>query len=583
MMMGGYVWMYNRLSEEVRNQIVFSKRPGKEHPMARYEGFWPHTVVLPKGFVKFGGALPLPCDIIYERDVAVQLRDKVTIYIDVFRPVTEEKVPVVFHSTTFGKNGSYSLILDGKCLDNRMLSGFQSFEAFDPAYWCAQNYAIAVADMRGVHSSQGNTVYFGCQDAEDNYDIIEFLGEQEWCNGKVAMSGNSWLGMTQWWVAALQPPHLTCIIPWEGHGDLYRDEYVRGGIPNTQGIRPYLSYGDGLAEDLGAMIQKYPYINEYWEDKRARFEDIKIPIYAVSSYPNYTHSHGTVEGFRLAGTDRKWLRINNTFEWPDMYCEKYKEDAKRFLDRYCKNLNNGWENTPKVRVSVLNPDGEDIVDRPEADYPIPDQELRKLYLHYSDMTMDENWHDDPGKVRYISDDEAGMVQFCYTFPEDTEITGIIKMKLWVEVDGYDDMDIFAKIHSTDLNGKVRVHVNSYLPQYNFEGPDAMLRVSLREIDFEKSTPYEPFHTYKYPQKLAKGEIVPIEIGFWPNGMLYKKGDHLILTITGSRQISHPTPFVAWYAAEGFAAPKYVNFNKGTHIIHMDGGYDSYLQIPVVKR
>ena len=103
-MMGGYVWMYNRLSEEVRNQIVFSKRPGKEHPMARYEGFWPHTVVLPKGFVKFGGALPLPCDIIYERDVAVQLRDKVTIYIDVFRPVTEEKVPVVFHSTTFGKN-----------------------------------------------------------------------------------------------------------------------------------------------------------------------------------------------------------------------------------------------------------------------------------------------------------------------------------------------------------------------------------------------------------------------------------------------------------------------------------------------
>jgi predicted acyl esterase len=29
--------------------------------------------------------------------------------------------------------------------------------------------------------------------------------------------------MTQWEVAALQPPHLTAMIPWEGLLDSYRD------------------------------------------------------------------------------------------------------------------------------------------------------------------------------------------------------------------------------------------------------------------------------------------------------------------------------------------------------------------------
>jgi len=46
------------------------------------------------------------------------------------------------------------------------------------------------------------------------------------------MAGNSWLGISQWFIAAEAPPHLKCIAPLEGASDIYREMAVRGGVPN---------------------------------------------------------------------------------------------------------------------------------------------------------------------------------------------------------------------------------------------------------------------------------------------------------------------------------------------------------------
>lgn len=45
------------------------------------------------------------------------------------------------------------------------------------------------------------------------------------------MAGNSWLAMSQWFIAAERPPHLSCIAPWEGASDFYRETLCRGGVP----------------------------------------------------------------------------------------------------------------------------------------------------------------------------------------------------------------------------------------------------------------------------------------------------------------------------------------------------------------
>jgi len=43
---------------------------------------------------------------------------------------------------------------------------------------------------------------------------------------------NSWLAVSQWFIAAENPPHLKCIAPLEGANDIYGPRYCyRGGIP----------------------------------------------------------------------------------------------------------------------------------------------------------------------------------------------------------------------------------------------------------------------------------------------------------------------------------------------------------------
>jgi len=147
----------------------------------------------------------------------VRLRDGVTIYVDVFRPVGAEKVPVIIAWSPYGKSEgtapSVTGIFDLIGLDNGVVSGLAKFEGPDPAYWCAQGYAVCNPDARGVGESDGDSVVWDRQEGQDCHDLIEWLAEQDWCTGKVAMSGTSYLAVSQWFTAAERPPHLAAINP----------------------------------------------------------------------------------------------------------------------------------------------------------------------------------------------------------------------------------------------------------------------------------------------------------------------------------------------------------------------------------
>lgn len=81
--------------------------PPDAHPeLTHYEGFKPSSTILPKGHVKAKGWRPLPCDMHYERDVTVPMRDGAKLYTDVFRPVTDEKVPAILPYSPYGKSGT---------------------------------------------------------------------------------------------------------------------------------------------------------------------------------------------------------------------------------------------------------------------------------------------------------------------------------------------------------------------------------------------------------------------------------------------------------------------------------------------
>ena len=58
--------------------------------------------------------------------------------------------------------------------------------------------------------------------------------------------------------------------------------------------------------------------------------------------------------FRRIRTPKKWMRAHRDFEWPDSYKPENLDDIRRFFDRYCKEIHNGWEMTPRVRLDVMD-------------------------------------------------------------------------------------------------------------------------------------------------------------------------------------------------------------------------------------
>jgi predicted acyl esterase len=57
------------------------------------------------------------------------------------------------------------------------------------------------------------------------------------------------------------------------------------------------------------MYQIYPYINEWWEDKRANIKNITVPAYILASYSTFLHTFGSFRGYREIPHSKKWLAL----------------------------------------------------------------------------------------------------------------------------------------------------------------------------------------------------------------------------------------------------------------------------------
>jgi hypothetical protein len=93
-------------------------------------------------------------------------------------------------------------------------------------------YATVSVNMRGTGCSGGAYDYFEEMQLLDGYDIIETVAAQPWvAHGKVGMTGLSYPGITQMFVAAQHPPHLAAISPLSVIGNTYTTARP-GGIFN---------------------------------------------------------------------------------------------------------------------------------------------------------------------------------------------------------------------------------------------------------------------------------------------------------------------------------------------------------------
>ena len=513
--------------------------------------------------------------IICEQDVAVPMRDGVILYADIYRPADSSvKAPAILAWSNYGKRPNEYRPDELKAYTPGVPKGSVSesakFEAADPEYWVPNGYAVVNVDIRGIGFSGGYHEQFGRQDAEDGYDFIEWCAAQAWCNGKVAMAGSSALAISQWQIAAQQPPHLACIAPWEGMSDMYRESLYEGGIPCIQFTNFATAGACGLMgiDDQGGMAERYPLMNAYWEDKIPDFSKVTVPAYVTAGW-NHFHLRGSVNGWRKIASEQKWLRAHREFEWPDFYSAKYMPELKAFFDRYCKGIRNGWESTPRVRIEVQDRFDESWqVDRPEREFPLARTRYEKLYLDAASASMQRENPAAEASVSY--DANEGEAVFDYTFERDTELTGYMKLHMWVEANGHDDMDLFVTVKKLSRTG-VEQPVTIFDGTAPHPGAWGKMRVSHRELDPELSSDFQPVQAHRREQKLATGEIVPIDVEINPMSRIWHAGETIRVHVAG-RYIRDPhwiEPLV-WETD-----------NAGEHVIHTGDQYESFLQIPVI--
>ncbi|ODR05179.1 hydrolase [Mycolicibacillus koreensis] len=556
-------------------------------------GYDPGVRTLPAGFRLAPLFGDLPVEIVLEKDVAVTLRDGVTTYVDILRPADAETVPVIVAWSPYGKGegsapaavGVFGLV----GLDNTIVSGLHKFEGPDPAYWCAHGYAICNPDVRGVADSDGDSVLWDRQEGRDCYDLIEWLARQDWCTGKVAMSGTSYLAVAQWFAAAERPPHLAAINPWEGVSDVYRDLVMRGGMPDTgfaRQLRDHSYWGKGRKEDILAEVERYPLMNELWQQKIPAFDQITVPAYIVASYSNTLHTAGTFRAWRRIASTAKWLRIHNSQEWPDYYDEANRDDLRRFFDHFLKGEDNGWEQTPRVRYAVLDLDGGDRVDVAADEFPPAGVTYRKYYLEARQRTLVTEAPTQEATADYDTGATADRVSFIVRFTQETTVVGYPKVRLWVQADGADDMDLFVVVqklnaHGTPLqaftvpNQSARIHdvTDRGASILRYKGSQGRLRVSMRHLDPAVSTDEVPAHSFDRVQKLSPGEVVDVEIDLLPVGLVFRSGEQLRLVISARNLFGPWMPGLREYRPH----------NSGRHIVHTGGSRDSYLQLPITTR
>lgn len=518
-----------------------------------------------------------------ERDLAVELRDGVKININLFRPI-DDNIPAapLIAWGPYGKHGHtrYSVNFPQAGVNDDHTSDYTAFEAPDPPYWVARGYAVIYVDPRGTWYSEGDATYLSPEEALDYYDLIEWAGTQPWSNGKVGLMGVSYLTSSQWRVAELAPPHLAAINPWEGWTDTYREVACHGGIPETS-FWPYLPTrwcnSTTRVEDLATETAEHTFFDDFWASKAADFSKITVPAFIVASWTDQAlHTRGTLEGFKNIASKQKWLMVHGRKKWAQFYVPECVAQQQAFFDHFLHGKDTEISQWSKVRLEVR--EKYYVGDMHNHDeWPIASTQYTKLFLNTQEGTLTPKPVTEEKLESYGSTGEMtgpSKAQFNHTFSNTTELTGHMKLRVWMSTPDADDMDVFVAIQKLDSDGNIVPF--AFYAQFE-DGPVALgwLRASHRELDDKKSTPHQPVLAHQREIKLKQGEIVPLEIEIWPSGTLFEAGETLQLVVQGKDINDYPKPSVCFRHED--------TVNNGHHIIHTGGQYDSHLLIPVIPQ
>ena len=544
--------------------------------------------------------------VIVDRNVAIRMRDGISIRADVYRPDEPGRYPALYAVSPYQKD----------------LAGLPAYPAFlwretGPIEWYVQQgYVYVLADARGTGASdQGVWEYFGPEEQTDLYDAIEWIAGQDWCTGKVGMIGQSYFGMAQWSAAIQAPPSLTCIAPYDAKVDHYRDGQFHGGIPAfglpiiwSFGVRynhlngpPGPESAARLKTDLIQTMLAHPTDDEFWRLRSPYWglAGSTVPTFSIGSWgKNALHLRGNLIGYELTSGPKKLLveeagqpvrlgavRAQQDFERPDFH----EKVLLPWYDYWLKGHDTGVMDGPTVTTFVSG-----IAEYVAwSEWPPEEIEYSNLYLRrgpsgavvsLNDGSLSQEpprggeggttysyprqeWHLGPVEFKPDgSSDPTSQVLTWTTEPleQDVMIAGPIAVVLYASSDQL-DTDFFVKLWDQVPSGTGQNHRDVLLAR-------GWLRASHRELDESRSTIGRPFHPHRDPKPIEPGKVYRFDIEVWPIAHVFVTGNRIRLQITNGDSSVTDGNYSHFYGLK-----------FGSDTIFHDADHPSHVVLPVIPR
>jgi uncharacterized protein len=562
-------------------------------------------------------------------DVPIVMDDGLALRADVFRPDGEGAYPVIM---THGPYGKWLAFQDGFARQWAILEAehpdavtgtsnqFQNWETVDPEKWVPDGYAVVRVDSRGAGRSPGYLDIFSARETRDYYLCIEWAAQQSWSSGKVGLLGVSYYAINQWQVAALHPPHLAAICPWEGGSDFYRDFTRHGGIlnvfvrqwypPQVEGVQhgagergPRHRATGGLVAgpetlseqdlraaraDTPAAVLEHALLDDYYRDRSPELEQITVPVLSAANWAHHLHTRGNFEGYSRAASPQKWLEAHGLQHWSEFYTDYGVGLQKRFFGHFLKGEDTGWAEQPPVLLNLRRVDGS-FEQRAESTWPLAATQWTRFYLDIASGRLAA----EPAAAKHRASFDAlgpGLEFFTPPLESEMEITGPAAARLTIE-SSTADADIFLTLRVLDPDGADVTFVSGQDPRgcVGF----GWLRASHRTTDTERSQPWRPWHTHDEHRPLTPGQPADLDVEIWPTSVIIPAGYRLGVSVQGRDfELPGPGPWPTVFGVTMRGNGIFVHSEEadrppevfgGVTTLLSGGDSPSYLLLPVIPR
>ncbi|HEV8359871.1 MAG TPA: CocE/NonD family hydrolase [Candidatus Thermoplasmatota archaeon] len=474
----------------------------------------------------------LTYDLLPTSFVDIPAHDGALLHLEVTRPDTSEKVPVILASSPYNHA--------------ERAAGRIAQWTYFVQDWAKRGYGVVMADVRGFGESGGCVEVWGPNEQRDQATLVDWAASQEWSDGNVGFYGQSYVGTTPVEAAVQAPDALKAIVAIAPVINAY-DDWHFGGVPNgeaagsTQGyqrlgteammppdqdpIRAADNTANGLCDPTLAARANDPraLYDQFYEERNfsARASEVKAAVLYTQGFEDSNVKSAMITHWFNALPSKKLGLFGH---WIHQHPTRADQEVLflAWMDQYVKGKPMGFERLPGADV-VAN----DGTHRTADAWPPAAPAWQALYPDFASLTL--NAEPSEGAGAFLVTPEGPPLQLglpATAVPYQLSAEGPAPAGLRFAGD--------ARVHlKATLQGIDNAHVAAFL--YDV-GPESAAQVTWGMANLAHRNGHDRY------DPIGPGEVVSMDLPLLPTEWVVAEGHTLRLVV----RAAHVTD---WFAVD----------------------------------